>query len=85
MPILHTALLRDELIPAYLAGAMSTSGLCDAMGWPPSNDIRNILTNMAYEYDRAPCSPEGPTKSEQATLDRIVARAVARIDDIIRI
>lgn len=84
MPILHTALSRDELIPAYLAGAMSTSDLCDAMGWPLTNDlIRNVLVDMSYKYDCAPCSPEGPTAREQATLDRIVSRAVARIGDII--
>lgn len=74
---------RNELISAYLADTLSASALADAMGWPATGTVCDILSAMHSEYHASPCDTEGATPDQLAMHDRIIARAVARIEGIL--
>lgn len=71
----------DDLISAYLADTLSASALADAMGWPATGTVCAILTAMHSEYHASPCDAEGATPEQLAIHGRIIARAVARIEN----
>ena len=73
----------DALVSAYLSNTLSATAFAEAFGWETTGPVMDLLATMHSEYHASPCNAEGATPEQLVTLDRIIARAVARIEGIL--